>query len=84
MSEQNSVEYECSLCGRDLSEAKAPEGCDVCHGGATVQPRAYTLSAVRSGRAPQEDRYGTNGGLNPKPSPLVVGGAVDHPSHRQN
>jgi DNA-directed RNA polymerase subunit RPC12/RpoP len=75
-------QYECSLCGRDLEEAKAPVGCEVCQGGATVQSRAYTLSAVRSGQAPKEDRYGDTGGLAPKESSLVVGGAVNHPGNR--
>lgn len=76
------LEYECSLCGRDLSEPKTPRGCDICHGGASVEERAYTLSAHRSGRAPQEDRYGNDGGLAPKGSNLVVGGAVAHPGNR--
>jgi hypothetical protein len=80
MSEE--VEYECSLCGIDLAEPRAPKGCEICHGGAQVQARAYTLSAHRSGRAPQEDRYGHDGNLNPSGSPLVVGGAVGHPGNR--
>lgn len=81
---EDQVEYECSLCGRDLSEPQAPESCDVCHGGAQVQSRAYTLSAVRSGKAPKEDRYGPDADLRPASSPLVVGGAVGHPGNRQN
>jgi hypothetical protein len=69
------LELECSLCGRDVI-GQAPKGCDICHGNASTQPRAYTLSDHRSGRATQEDRYGHEGGLEPKTSPLVVGGAV--------
>lgn len=78
------VLYECALCGNDLETNQAPAGCDICHGGAEVQQRAYTLSAVRSGRAPQEDRYGNEGSLAPKDSPLVVGGAIINPSRPQN
>lgn len=78
------IKYECSLCGLDLAEPQPPKGCEVCHGSAQVQSRAYTLSAVRSGQAPKEDRYGDTGGLAPKDSPLVVGGAISHPGNRQN
>lgn len=77
-------QFECGLCGRDLSTPKAPAGCDVCHGNAEVQPKAYTLSEHRTGKAPQEDRYGNDGGLNPRSSSLVVGGQVNHPGQRQN
>lgn len=77
-------QFECSLCGRNLSEPQTPEGCETCHGHAEVQARAYTLSDHRSGRAPQEDRYGSDGNLNPQSSNLVVGGAVHHPGNRQN
>lgn len=73
------VEYECSLCGMNLSGVKAPEGCDICHGGAQVQERAYTLTDHRAGRAPEEDRYTD---LRPSSSPLVFGGAVGHPGLR--
>lgn len=76
----SNTELECSLCGRDV-DSQPPAGCDVCHGSAPVQERAYTLSDVRSKRVPQEDRYGHDGGLNPSSSSLVVGGAVNHPSH---
>lgn len=78
------LQYECSLCGRDLETAEAPAGCEVCQGNAEVQSRAYTLSDVRSGKAPKEDRYGEGGGLAPSSSPLVVGGAIAHPGNRQN
>ena len=71
---------ECSLCGLNGSP---PPNCDMCHGGAPVQPRAYTLSDQRAGRAPQDDRYGGES-LNLKTSSLVVGGAIHHPSHPQN
>lgn len=75
-------QYECSICGLDLNEI--PAGCDICHGNATLQPRAYTLSAERSGRAPKQDRYGDDGSLAPKDSPFVVGGAIVNPSRPQN
>lgn len=71
---------ECSICGRD---GQPPAACDLCHGNAKVQSRAFSLSDVRAGRAPKEDRYGAEGGLNPGPSPYVVGGETGHPSHRQ-
>lgn len=74
------AKVECSLCGRD---GEPPEDCEICHGGAKVQSRAHTLSDSRAGRVPNEDRYGADGGLNPKSSPLVVGGAINHPSHPQ-
>ena len=74
-------EVECSLCGRDGGPFA---GCGTCHGGAPSQSKAFTLSEHRAGRAPQEDRYGNEGGLNPRTSPLVVGGEVNHPNHRQN
>jgi hypothetical protein len=75
---QNST-VECSICGLT---GEPPAGCDVCHGGAPVQSRGYTLSEVRSGVAPKpEDRSEQ---LNPKASNLVVGGAINHPSHPQN
>lgn len=79
MSEQ---EYECGLCGMNLESPQAPEACGVCHGGADITLRAYTLTDHRTGQAPKEDRYGNDGGLNPKSSPLVVGGAVFHPGNR--
>lgn len=75
------TKVECSLCGRN---GEPPASCDICHGGAQTRERAYTLSEVHSGTAPKEDRYGNDGGLNPKTSPLVVGGAVNHPSHPEN
>jgi hypothetical protein len=74
-------QIECSLCGRDGGSFA---GCGLCHGGAENQDKGYTLSEHRAGRAPQENRYDPEGGLNPKTSPLVVGGAINHPSHRQN
>jgi hypothetical protein len=77
---QEEPQVECSICGRN---GQPPQLCDLCHGNAPVQSREYTLSDHRAGRAPEADRYGTDGGLNPKSSPFVVGGAVNHPSHRQ-
>jgi hypothetical protein len=70
---------ECSLCGRN---GNPPVGCEICHGNAQVQERAYTLSEERSGRAPVEERYGTTGSTAPKASPLVVGAEVHHPGNR--
>ena len=64
---------ECSVCGRN---GVPPVGCEICHGNAKTQERAYTLSEERTGRAPTEDRYGDDGGTAPKASPLVVGGAL--------
>jgi hypothetical protein len=74
---------ECSLCGRDV-DVRPPDGCGICHGSANVSPRAFTLSEVHAGKAPKEDRYGNDGGLNPSQSDLVVGGAINHPGLRQN
>jgi hypothetical protein len=72
-------EVECGICGLN---GQPPASCDICHGQAPVEPRAYTLSEQRAGLAPKEDRYGHDGGLAPK-SPLgVVGGAVRHPGNR--
>lgn len=68
---------ECSVCGRN---GQPPASCETCGGRASVVSRAYTLSEVRAGIAPSEDRHGN---LEPKSSPLVVGGAVTHPSHPQ-
>lgn len=73
------IEIECSLCGRP---GDPPASCDACHGGAQTAPRSYTLTEERNGTAPKVDRYGHDGGLNPKASPLVVGGAVRHPGNR--
>lgn len=70
------VTVECSLCGRT---GEPPASCDICHGGAQTQSRGYTLSEIRSGVVPEENR---TEGLEPKSSPLVVGGAVDHPGSR--
>ena len=46
-------EIECSLCGRDGGPFR---GCEHCHGNAGVQPRAYSLSDIRAGRAALEIR----------------------------
>jgi len=53
---------ECGICGK----AGGPnEGCGLCHGHAPVQSRAYTLSDVRTGRAPEDNRYGVGGSVGP-------------------
>lgn len=54
------AEVECTLCGRD---GTPPPNCGTCRGGATTQPRAYTLSDHRAGRAPDENRYTDVSGL---------------------
>jgi hypothetical protein len=79
MSDQSEVE--CSLCGRGGGSFPT---CEICHGGAENQTKAFTLSDHRAGRAPQENRYDPEGGLQPSSSPYVVGGAVNHPGQRQN
>lgn len=76
-------ELECSICGIDVVE-RPPAGCEVCHGNAVVQSKGYTLTDHRAGRTPRENRIDPAEGLNPKESPLVTGGHVLHPSHRQN
>lgn len=57
------TDVECSICGKAGGPAV---DCGICHGnGQFVQSRAYTLSDERSGRAPQENRYGRDGALGP-------------------
>lgn len=73
------AEVECSMCGR---EGGSFVGCGTCHGRAKDQPAAYTLSDHRARRAPEEDRYGDDGGLNPK-SPNLPGAVTNHPGSRQ-
>lgn len=73
MSEE--IQVECSLCGRT---GEPPASCDMCHGTAATQERGYTLSETRQGLGKNENRQT---GLEPKPSSLVIGGAVNHPSH---
>ncbi len=75
MSEVNESTVECSLCGKT---GEPPASCEMCHGGAPTVDRAYTLSERRAGLGESERRFD---GLNPKSSPLVVGGAVSHPNH---
>lgn len=66
-------EVECALCGLD---GPPPEACDMCHGHAQVRPRAFTLSDVRTGKVKEKNRYGPDAQLEPKDSPLVVGGVI--------
>jgi hypothetical protein len=64
---------ECSICGRDGGPY---DGCSRgCQGRARyAQSKQYTLSEIRSGRAPREDRYGSEGQLGPSTSdPLWAG-----------
>lgn len=70
-----SDEVECGLCGRNGGVSELCEqGCkgDPRHN----QPRQYTLSEERSGRAPTKPRYGEHGEIGPKTSdPLwTIGG----------
>lgn len=69
------TEVECGVCGRN---GEPPASCDTCHGNAETVSRAYTLSEVKAGLGKSEGRFD---GLNPQSSPLVVGGAVNHPVH---
>jgi hypothetical protein len=57
------VQIQCVTCGKN---GFPPGECQTCHGKADVEPRKYTLSEVRSGRAPEDDRYGTGGSVSPK------------------
>lgn len=75
MMEQSSElpQVECTICGRD---GEPPAECDICQGSAQVRKRAYYLSDVHSGKVQDRDRYGNDGGLEPRDSPLVVGGLI--------
>jgi hypothetical protein len=62
----NEEKIECSVCG--IPGPPSP-GCKMCHGRASTQSRAFTLSEVTSGRVPddqKDDRYGATGGVGPK------------------
>lgn len=54
---------QCAQCGRN---GLPPAECEQCEGKAAIEPREYTLSEVRSGRAPEEKRYGPGGTVGPK------------------
>src|SRR5208282_55420 len=55
---------ECATCGKNGFPSK---GCNICHGTANIQSRAYTLSEERSGRAPNDgERYDRLGKCGPK------------------
>lgn len=56
-------EIECSTCG--LVGYPPPE-CDLCHGTARVQSRAYTRSEEIRGQGKDETRYGRTGDVSPK------------------
>lgn len=63
MTEQNLEDLiECATCGLN---GRPPTGCPKCGGNAPVQSRQYTLSEIRSGRAPKDDREPTEA-LGPK------------------
>ena len=62
---EEEAKTQCKMCGR----VPGPfEGCNTCGGRAEVEPRTYTLSEIRSGRAPKEDRTGETKPLGPKTS----------------
>ena len=64
-------DVECSICGRN---GLPPVSCGICKGEAETQPRNYTLSEERSGRAPAVERYGETGDTAPKKTdPLWAG-----------
>lgn len=54
---------ECGICGR---EGGPYADCGICRGHAPIQSKAFTLSDVRSGRAPEDERYGEGGSVGPK------------------
>jgi hypothetical protein len=77
------MELECAICGRDVDVAP-PDSCGICYGRAGTAPRARTLSQMRAtGDYGDGNRYGGES-LNPKSSPLVVGGESFHPGHPGN
>lgn len=61
--DQSEPTVQCVTCGRN---GVPPVECTTCHGKADIEPREYTLSEVRSGRAPEEKRYGPGGTVGPK------------------
>ena len=61
MEEQNTTpepDTQCAMCGRVPGPYDA---CGVCHGRGGIEKRTYTLSEIRSGRAPKEDRSRDSG-----------------------
>ena len=60
MTESN---IECAVCGVNGPPSTS---CAMCHGKAATRERQYTLSEVRSGKAPKDNRYGDTGAVGPK------------------
>lgn len=56
-------EVECGTCGRT---GNPPPECELCHGNAPVQKRAYTRSEEIRGLGKDEARYGRTGNVSPK------------------
>lgn len=64
MSDQANTE--CGICGRVPGPVP---GCNTCGGNvAFTRERSYTLSEIRSGQAPMDNRYGRDPG-NPEVGP---------------
>lgn len=61
--DENILDVQCVTCGK--SRIPSVE-CEICHGKAATEPREYTLSEIRSGRAPEDKRYGPGGTVGPK------------------
>jgi hypothetical protein len=58
---------ECSICGRNGGPYQGcPRGCN--GRSEFAQERNYTLSEERSGRAPEDKRYGEDSSVGPKTS----------------
>lgn len=61
---QTTQDTECGLCGRDGGPLSS---CQTCHGAGGTQPRAYSLSDIRSGRvSPDVLNNGRTPGSAPK------------------
>lgn len=61
--EQSEPNVECSVCGL---VGKPPVGCDMCHGTAPIQSRAYTRTEENQGKGKDDSRYGRTGNVSPK------------------
>lgn len=58
-----SLEYECSQCGRN---GYPPVECEKCHGKAPIAERQFTLSEIRTKKAPADPRRGDDGAVGPR------------------
>lgn len=61
--ESPEVDVECGTCGRVGTPFA---GCDICHGNATVQSRAFTRSEEVRGAKGDPERYSRTGNVSPK------------------